>query len=244
MDHYHARWGVPSTDRNPARLADFEALPDWNNDVASGTLPHHRADDFARMVHPDLLPKMQTLHVKRIDPTIGGAKVRAFATAHVPLVDERDDHAVFWHEASHVVEGASRELGRRVKDFLLHRIEKSGDFGYKPTSNKHPDEKGYRDNFLDRYVGRWYYRDGLGDESADHASEVLSMGSTYMGENVRAFAQRDPEHLAFTLLALSGQLGLRDSDNDAQAEQKVKQRIQQGTYSLSGLRHWHKKQGG
>lgn len=241
IKHFHKKWGVPDATDNPKRLRDFDALPDWGDAIVPGTLPRHRADSFARMVHPDLMPTIKTLHVKQIDPAQPGAIVRAFATDNVALVDQYSDHGTFWHEAAHTVEMASRDLGARIKDFVMHRIEKSKSYNYAAIRQDMPDEKGYKDDFIDAYTGRWYYQNGLGDETGSHVSEVLSMGGSYLGRGIKEFAKRDPEHLAFVLLALGGQLGLRDPGDDANVDTKVQQRIQQGTYNLASLRQRHAK---
>lgn len=243
VEYFFKKWGVPDTTNNPGRISNFETLPDWSDVVVPGALPSHRADDFAHMIHPDLMPIIKTLHVKQIDPANPWAIVRAFATDNVALVDQFSDHGTFWHEAAHTVEMGSRELGSRVKDFFMHRIEKSKRYEYKSITEDHPNEKGYHDDFIDAYTGRWYYQDGLGEETNTHASEILSMGGSYLGRSIKEFAARDPEHLAFVLLALGGQLGLRDHDADAKAPAKIQQRIQQGTYDLASLRQRHKSKG-
>jgi hypothetical protein len=241
VDHFHREWGVPDTSPNAARIRPMAEDPSWGTAVQGGALPTFRADDFAAMVHPDVMPLIDVVNVKKIDPQDGAAVLRAFALPHTAVMDHRDDHATFWHEAAHNIETASKDIGRRVKDFMLHRLERTQDFHMVQTTPGKPDELGYQDGFKDAYTGRWYYRDGVGDEQGEHVSEALSMGMTYLGSDARAFAKRDPEHMALVLAALGGKLGLRDKNSDADAPAKVERRRKMGTFSLDALRAWHKK---
>lgn len=241
VDHFHRAWNVPDKSQNAARIRAMQSDPSWGADAQGGTLPGFQADDFAAMTHPEVMPLLDVVHVKKIDPHNRAAVLRAFALEHAAVMDHTDDHAAFWHEAAHTVEMASQDIGRRVKDFLLHRLERDQDFNMKQTTPGKPDELGYKDGFQDAYTGRWYYRDGVDEERTSHASEVLSQGMTYLARDARAFAKRDPEHMALILAALGGKLGLRDATSDAEAPVKVERRRKMGTFSLDALRAWHKK---
>lgn len=98
-----------------------------------------------------------------------------------------DDSAdVIVHEIGHCIQDAGSDIQRTIKDWFQSRV------GGEELSEMHrpgSGEYGYKDNFINHYIGRKYDWERNGAEG----TEVLSMGLQYMYQNPDTFYQKDPD---------------------------------------------------
>jgi hypothetical protein len=86
------------------------------------------------------------------------------------------------HEIGHQVHDYSSKMTTTINTWFAERTKGSGtSLIYKGTT-----EYGYKDKFIDHYIGKVYNRPGR-----QTGTEVFSMGMTYMQESPKYFYAKD-----------------------------------------------------
>lgn len=108
-------------------------------------------------------------------------------------VGSRFGKKTFFHELAHLLE-SDRKIAAAAQVFLEKRRESTTLYSLRSLTgiNYKKDERAFKDNFINPYVGK-YYRDEI--------TEVFSMGMQHLAspEALMELQQKDPEHLALML---------------------------------------------
>jgi hypothetical protein len=130
---------------------------------------------------------------------------RSFARHDEIYLWEHADTATAVHELGHVIEHTT-DIGKASKAYLNDRARRSLEYGRKidglrdtqKSQGYEPDEVAADADFINPYSAK-YYR-------AAQSTEILSMGLQHLYEDPIGFAEKDPDHFNYTILAITGRL--------------------------------------
>lgn len=130
---------------------------------------------------------------------------------------------IVWHEFGHSLEKMNDRIGDAAKRFLAEKTDGETAKIIRIHDDK-PNEWGWDDEFLDRYVGRFYRESGapvkgtMGRDLVEdlRATEIVSMGMERMRtpEDMAEFYREDPDHFSFMVSVLKGDFGFRKSEDE------------------------------
>ena len=128
-------------------------------------------------------------------------KSRAFQTPLGISLHKRNISRVMWHEMGHELQTGSSGITLAC---AAYRAQRSTSTPQLTTIYEGTTEKGYRDEWLDHYMGKIY--------TNIEGNEVSAMGVDYINSKLEQFMDEDPDMFYFTLSWMSGKLGQRDRD--------------------------------
>lgn len=125
-----------------------------------------------------------------------GARAYALSTLNKVCLPTDTNATTAVHEAAHCIHKHRQETIKVVDLFFKDRIK-----GDKLTQiYSGTSEYGYKDKFIDHYVGKIYDFDKAGEAG----TEVVSMGMQYMYDDPIEFYRKDPEHFKLMYAILRG----------------------------------------
>lgn len=156
------------------------------------------ADSFMEKLPKGLLPDNAKINFIINKEMIRSSCYRGILTTW----SEVDKEAIF-HELGHYIEEHNPKIRAEAQKFLLKRtkgepVERLMDLA--KGRGFRPEELVKNDKFLDVYSGCWYEH----PNGKLYATEILSMGLSYIFKNPLQFAIEDPEYFELLLKLLRG----------------------------------------
>lgn len=170
---------------------------DWKDDNTSGTstIESGKAKGFLTSILSDKWSDLP-VSVSRINPKEYG-QGRAYCSGMTLHLDENTNAATIIHEYGHAMEHHnSLALARLSHAFVNQQIRESGD-KYEQLGRGYGNlEIAAKDGFLDAYTGKQY----------SESTEIVSMGLQHLYEDPWKFRQESPEHFAYMMAVIHGEL--------------------------------------
>jgi len=142
----------------------------------------------------------KTLSIKA---TIGPADLRAWERMSEGIFIAQDEKiGVIIHETAHYLHDHNKKSQQLVNTFFEKRINgepETAIYVLKDKKGNTVEEIGYKDTFIDHYIGKRYEWEGK-----QHGLEVVSMGMQYMYKNPTDFLIKDPEHFKLIYALMKG----------------------------------------
>lgn len=122
---------------------------------------------------------------------------------HMPKRSQRSSYA---HELGHWIGHSDKHIHDRAEEFLLHRWSGAEPTGLPGSGTQFGVELYLPDEWMDKYMGKWYGSPVDVGPGKSRATEIVSMGVEWLHKNPREFAQRDPEMFNFIVALLRGEI--------------------------------------
>jgi len=154
-------------------------------------------DWLAQHVNPSVLRNAKGLKALKFE-----SKVRSNYNRSLKLITWNGGQGTFIHEyGHHIHDHGNVNIKSLTKTFIRRRSEgEKLEIIYVGGGKK---EEGYRDKFIDHYVGKVYPWES---KTAPYGTEVISTGLQYMYDDPTNFYTKDPEHFSLILAIIRGVL--------------------------------------